>query len=80
MAMNGDVMAAAVIAAIGTLSEANKGVQLEVMKKMCGAIVSHITTNAVVTSTVALGIPVAVVPATGLGATTATGPASGGIL
>ena len=49
MAMNGDVMAAAVIAAINTLSDENKAVQLEVMKKMCGAITAHIAANAVVT-------------------------------
>jgi len=46
MAMDGDVMAAAVVAAVGTLSETDKRNQTKVMEKMCGAIVAHIQANA----------------------------------
>lgn len=51
MAMNGDTMATAIIAAINTLSNEDKADQEKVMKAMCGAIVSHIQTNATISVT-----------------------------
>jgi hypothetical protein len=51
MAMNGDSMAAEIVAAMATLTNEEKLDQTKVMKKMCGAIVAHITNNAVVSGT-----------------------------
>lgn len=74
MAMNGDVMAAAVIAAIATLTDAEKLEQDKVMKKLCGAIVAHITANAVVTTVVAVTNVTGVTVGAGVsGAGTGTG-------
>ena len=46
--MNANNMADEIIAAMATLSAADRRVQLKVMQKMCQAIIAHITTNAVV--------------------------------
>ena len=48
MAMNGNDMADEIIVAMNTLSDTDKRVQLKVMQKMCQAIISHITTNGVI--------------------------------
>ena len=45
MAMNGDNMATEIIAAINTLSAADKGDSEKVWKKVCGALINHLKTN-----------------------------------
>ncbi len=50
MAMNGNIMAGEIVAAINTLAEVDKRNQVKVMEKMCGAIVLHIQTNGVITT------------------------------
>ena len=58
MAMNPTNMATEIIAAMGTLTDEQKRTQLDVMTKMCEAIVTHISTNAVVSVTSVSGVTV----------------------
>ena len=85
MAMDGDILGLAIYTALGldatTLTPAQKTIVQEKWKTIAGVIISHIQSNAVVstsvTTVVATAIPVQVVPATGTGATTAPGAGSG---
>lgn len=78
MSMNGDNLGDELLAAIDTLSDADKSNRVKVWRKIGAAIVAHIQTNARVTvnATVAVGIPVQVVAPALTGATTATGTAA----
>jgi hypothetical protein len=58
---------------------ANARNQIANMAKAVAKIIPHIQTNAVVSTTVAVGIGVSVDPNTGIGATNSTGAGSGSV-
>ena len=53
--------------------------QLAVIARAVAVVVPHIQINALVTTTVATAIPVAVTPSTGIGATTSPGTGTGSV-
>lgn len=79
--MNGNLMATDIKTALEGLGYTVDSGTLDAWKAICGAIVTHIQTNAQVATSVstivALGIAVQVVPATGTGSTVAPGAGSG---
>jgi len=72
MAMNASVMASAVTAAIATLSDEDKSDHSKVWEKICGAIITHIQSNAVITTNVTVTSVSAVQPGAGV-----SGPGAG---
>lgn len=83
MPMNGTQLGSEIVAALGaaglldTPAGAPPPTTAEVWEVIASAIVTHIQTQAVVTTTVAAAIPVQVTPATGTGATIAPGAGTG---
>ena len=75
MSMNGSTLGTAIATALesaGYLADGISVGDIEALWQVVGGeIISHITTNAVITNTALPTIPVQVVPATGTGATTA---------
>lgn len=84
MALSGNALGDAILAAVDAQAARNAGTETvqqyrqRIERARASAIVAYLVANAQITvaPTVAFPIPVSVVPATGLGATTASGSSS----